>query len=101
MQAEVPKALMELRQQIDAIDGELLDMLARRFAVTWQVGELKAELGLDSVDPVREQQKLERLREQALARDLDAAFVSSLFQYIFDEVVKNHQSCLQARQSGS
>jgi len=104
MQAEVnsdvPKALLDLRQQIDAIDDDLLGTLARRFAITARVGELKAELGLDSVDPVREQQKLQRLQQEAQARGLDEGFVRALFQHIFDEVVKNHRSCRKTRPPG-
>lgn len=105
MQAEahsdVPKALLELRQRIDAIDDELLTALARRFEITARVGQLKAELELDSVDPVREQQKLQRLQQAARARGLDADFVSALFQHIFDEVVKNHRSCRKDRLPGA
>lgn len=105
MQAEVnsdvPKDLLELRQHIDAIDDELLDTLARRFAVTARVGQLKAELGLESVDPVREQQKLQRLQQEARARGLDEGFVRALFQHIFDEVVKNHRSCAKTRPRGT
>ncbi|HHX83668.1 MAG TPA: chorismate mutase, partial [Pseudomonadaceae bacterium] len=70
MQAEVnpeaPKTLLQLRDSIDQIDDELLAVLARRFEITARVGQLKAEHGLDSVDPVREQEKLQLLDQQAL-----------------------------------
>ena len=100
MQAEVkpevkmdaPKELLELRQSIDQIDQELIAVLARRFEVTAKVGQLKAVHGLDSVDPVREQEKLQSLRRLAEEKGLNSDFVRSLFQHIFDEVVKNHRS---------
>jgi len=88
---DVPSELLQLRESIDHIDAEIIAALARRFAVTEQVGQLKARHDLESVDPVREQQKLQRLRHQAEQQGINADFVRSLFQQIFDEVVKNHR----------
>lgn len=92
---EVPQELLALREEIDRIDTELVDLLAQRFQVTARVGELKARNGLDSVDPVREQEKLERLRRLAQDKALNSEFILDLFQTIFDEVVKNHRSYLK------
>jgi len=92
---QVPDELLNLRTQIDRIDEEMLNLLAERFRVTAQVGELKAKNGLESVDPVREQEKLERLRALAEARSLNSEFILDLFQTIFDEVVKNHRAYLE------
>jgi len=92
----VPPELLQLRAAIDQIDEEILDSLARRFEVTKQVGLLKAEHNLDSVDPVREQQKLERLRQLAEQKGLNGTFVHQLFQHLFDEVVRNHRSFLNS-----
>lgn len=98
MQAEaksvVPPELGELRSQIDQIDAEIMRTLAKRFAVTGQVGELKARYALNSVDPVREQEKLQRLRKLALEQGLNPDLVHTLFQHIFNEVVKNHRDLL-------
>jgi chorismate mutase len=99
MQAEVkpviPPELADLRGQIDTIDSEIMNALARRFAVTNKVGQLKAQYGLNSVDPVREQEKLQGLRRLAADQGLNSDFVHSLFQHIFNEVVKNHRSFLK------
>ena len=91
----VPEELLELRDSIDSIDEELLVMLSQRFEVTGQVGKLKAKHGLDSVDPVREQQKLENLARKAEALGLNSVFIKQLFQLLFDEVVRNHRSYLK------
>ena len=58
----VPTELLEVREKIDAIDRKLLELLAERFALTHQVGLLKANLELEAVDTVREAQKLANLR---------------------------------------
>lgn len=91
----VPEELLALRARIDAIDDELVQVLARRFAATHEVGRLKAERQLDSVDPERERLKLQQLRQQAEQQGLDAAFVEALFQDIFREVVKRHRDFLK------
>lgn len=95
MQAEVnpdvPEELLQLRESIDRIDADIIAALARRFEVTAKVGELKARHNLESVDPVREQEKLQRLRNQAEQHGLNSEFVRELFQQIFDEVVRNHR----------
>jgi chorismate mutase len=99
MQAEtkstVPQELLQLRDSIDSIDEEILSALARRFEITDKVGQLKASCGLESVDPVREQEKLQRLQQSAEQKGLNTRFVHQLFQQLFDEVVKNHRNFLQ------
>ncbi len=97
----LPQELLQFRERIDSIDEEILSALARRFEVTVRVGQLKAEHGLDSVDPVREQEKLQRLRASAENLGLDSALVHELFQRVFNEVVKNHRQLLAAAKKGS
>ena len=103
MQAEtrstIPQELLQLRDSIDSIDEEILSALARRFEITNKVGQLKAKHGLESVDPVREQEKLLRLRQSADQKGLSTRLVHDLFQQLFDEVVKNHRSFLQKQDS--
>src|SRR5690606_12359719 len=98
---ELPEELLQFREHIDSIDAEILSALARRFEVTVRVGQLKAQHGLDSVDPVREQEKLQRLRALAEQKGLDSNLVHELFQRVFNEVVKNHRQLLAAAQQAS
>lgn len=88
----VPEELLALRERIDAIDEEILRVLARRFEATREVGKLKARENLDCVDPVREREKLDRLTSQAADHGLGDDFVHELFQMIFREVVENHKT---------
>ncbi len=91
----MPDELLSLRNQIDKLDDELLSILAKRFEVTAEVGKLKADKGLDSVDEVREEQKLFDLMTRAEEKALSPEFVLSLFKMIFAEVVENHRAYLQ------
>ncbi len=97
----VPQELLQFRERIDSIDEEILCALARRFEVTERVGQLKAQHGLESVDPVREQEKLQRLRVSAEQKGLDSKLVHELFQRVFNEVVKNHRQLLAAARNSA
>ena len=48
--------LESYRQQIDAIDADLVRLFLRRMDVTEQVGEYKKERGIPVLDSVRERQ---------------------------------------------
>ena len=95
-QQDIPQELLHLRERIDHIDEEILSALKRRFEITSKVGQLKAEHGLDSVDPAREQEKLQRLSQLAEQNGLNSHFVHQLFQLLFNEVVRNHRSFVRS-----
>lgn len=57
----------ELRQRMDALDGELLQLLARRAELSIEIARAKREQNLPARDHAREQQMLDRARETAPA----------------------------------
>jgi len=81
-----------VREKIDEIDERLLDLLAERFALTHEVGVLKAEQNLTSFDATREAEKLARLADLSEQRNLNPDLVEELFQRIMQQVVKNHDA---------
>lgn len=87
----IPEELARARQQIDQIDAELVDLLARRFQLTHQVGRVKASNRLEAVDPEREARKLESIRALCESRGLNPELVADLFAQIMAEVVRNHR----------
>lgn len=58
-------ALEDLRQEIDAIDEELVQLFVRRMGVSAQVADLKKQDGRAVLDPARERQLLQRVSELA------------------------------------
>ena len=94
--AAIPPELLEARKQIDQIDSELVTLLARRFELTHQVGQLKASNRLNAMDPDREARKLEAIRAQCTASNLNPQLVADIFAQIMAEVVRNHRR-LQGR----
>lgn len=101
MTAPDPYAELErLRGSIDNLDSALLHLLAERFKVTQQVGELKATHGLPPADPAREQRQIERLRALAEDARLDPEFAEKFLNFIVREVVRHHERIAAERQQG-
>ena len=76
--------LEEFRRQIDALDIELIDVLARRIAVVRKVGELKAGTDISVVQPARAEAVKNRAVEMAVRQGLDEAFVRKLYDLMID-----------------
>ena len=86
-----PAELLAAREQIDAIDRELLELLGKRFELTHQVGLLKASKALDAVDATRESEKLAELSALCEKHKLNPALVTELVSKIMEEAVRNHR----------
>lgn len=83
--------LSTYRRSIDNLDAALIHLLAERFRITRQVGQLKAAGGLPPADPEREQRQIDRLRALAVEADLDPEFAEKLLTFIITEVVRHHE----------
>jgi chorismate mutase len=58
------KTLVEWRQEIDALDTELLRLLNQRAAIACEIATVKVSSGMAAYDPAREAQVLERITAQ-------------------------------------
>jgi chorismate mutase/prephenate dehydrogenase len=65
------ESLGRLRAELDAIDGELVDMAARRQAIVAEIGQLKRSHRQPTRDYSREREVRELARERAARRGLD------------------------------
>jgi chorismate mutase len=88
----VAEELLRLRMSIDNMDAALVHLLAERFKITQQVGELKAAHGLPPADPAREAQQIERLRALAEEARLDPEFAEKFLNFVVAEVVRHHEA---------
>jgi chorismate mutase len=74
----------ELRQSIDELDRQILELLAERLRLVMRVGEVKRGLELDVYDPVRERDLLERVARRAPSA-LTPAAAQRIFRCIIVE----------------
>ena len=72
----------QLRNIIDAFDDQMLDLLVQRFAVSKEIGEIKASHGLNMGDPNREQEIVDRLAEK-LKGKLSKDDISAIFGPVY------------------
>lgn len=79
------KDLSQLRQEINEIDAQLLELLAKRVSVVKEVGEYKKENNLPIVDPEREQQIIDDKIKKAEKLNLSSTFIQKIWRTIFDE----------------
>ena len=79
------KRILELRQQIDDLDEEIIQLLKKRMGISKGVGRLKEKLDIPVEDKNRENEIIDRLTKQAginlseeqLIRIFTAVFKSS------------------------
>ena len=75
-------ALQEVRDHIDALDQELVGLLARRTELVLRAGRAKSELNLPIHDPEREAAQLQARRQWAGSLGLDAQGVEDVFRAV-------------------
>lgn len=85
------QSLDDLRHHVDAVDAQLISLLAQRFDYTRQIGLYKRQHQIDPHDPVREYEKLEALQNMAMEDDLDPDLVKHIFVRIMQTVVRQHR----------
>ena len=71
-----------LRDKIDSLDDQMLDLLVKRFAVSKEIGEIKTSGGINVGDLNREQEIIDRLADKLegkLARDDIAAIFGPVY----------------------
>jgi chorismate mutase len=99
MDADVRAELRRLRDSIDNMDAALIHLLAERFKITQQVGQLKAAYGLPPADPAREAQQIARLRSLATDAKLDPEFAEKFLTFVVAEVVRHHETLQRSAES--
>ena len=73
--------LQELRNEIDNIDGELIELFRKRMDLSKKVAEYKKQHDLPVYDPVREEEILDKLSVKAGKEQEEA--VKELYALIF------------------
>lgn len=88
--------LNEIRKEITCLDKELLTLFSKRRALTLNVAKSKVQQVRPIRDQQREQELLIRLIKQGKELNLDAHYVTSVFQTIIEDSVLNQQAYLQS-----
>ena len=87
--------LSELRQDINEIDSELINLLAKRRHISHLVAETKIKQNKPVRDIKREEQMLVELINKGKSLSLDGYYVKQVFQTIIEDSVLHQQALLQ------
>ena len=91
-----PKTLAEIRQALNKLDEQLLQLLAQRRKLSIAVAKSKVKTGKPVRDPVREQQLLVKLITTGNENhQLDAQYITKVFHTIIEDSVLLQQAYLQ------
>jgi len=77
-------SLAELREEIEEIDRELVELVARRTYVAGTVAQVKEERDLPTTDESQEARVMERAGENAEHFDVDANLVKAIFRLLIE-----------------
>ncbi|MDR1981638.1 MAG: bifunctional 3-deoxy-7-phosphoheptulonate synthase/chorismate mutase type II [Tannerellaceae bacterium] len=80
--------LSELRRQIDQIDEQLLELLAKRMRISREIGVYKKEHNMPILQSPRYSEILEKRSDMGESMDLSAEFVKELLKEIHEESVR-------------
>ncbi len=77
------KELDKLRDQLDDVNLQLLELINHRAGIVQEIGQLKQKQSVNRFDPVRERDMLNKI-----AKNNNGPFVDSTIQHIFKEIFK-------------
>lgn len=80
--------MQKLRDEIDEVDGKIIELLSDRKNTAGEIGKLKKKLGKEIIDEDREKKLIYRLKKNALEKGLDEEYIESLFKLI---IVKSRE----------
>ncbi|MGE5765314.1 MAG: bifunctional 3-deoxy-7-phosphoheptulonate synthase/chorismate mutase [Mycobacterium leprae] len=92
--------LRSLRDELDIVDRELVELLARRMGLVAAVGGAKARTGATVRDPERERAVLESVETAAREHGLPADLVRRVFREILGFAVDQQAAALADRSDG-
>lgn len=91
------ESLRQLRQSIDRLDNELLDVLSRRMAVCRDIGRYKKEHSMAVVQTSRFDDILNSRADQGAELGMAADFVRTVLSAIHEESVRQQIEILESK----
>ncbi len=89
--------LSTLRDRIDAVDRQIIALLAERLRIVEEVAFAKLDSASPFRDREREERLLLRLREHAIAAGLDAHQIEAIYRVVMDMSVAHQEATVRNR----
>ena len=86
--------IRELRKQIDELDNQLMDLLAKRMRVCREIGQFKKEHNMTVLQPARYGEILDKRGAQGSLCGMGADFVKKVFESVHEESVRQQMEII-------
>lgn len=86
--------LTSLRKDIDELDDELIDLLAKRMRISRKIGEYKKEHDMAIVQTKRYSEILDKRGAQGSLKGIEAECIKNIFEHIHEESVRQQMDIL-------
>jgi len=84
-----------LRQEINQIDEDLINLLGERMGIARKIGEYKKQHNMTILQPKRWQEILEKAQAKGAANKLSNEFISKLQRAIHDESIDQQEKIME------
>ncbi len=75
----------KLREKIDSLDDQLLQLLKKRLSISEQIGEVKSVNQINIFDSQREEMLFSSLEKKCEDLNMDKKFILNLWRLIIDQ----------------
>jgi len=84
-----------LRQLMDSLDAEIIDLLARRMDLSKKMGDWKKKANMTVFQPDRWREIVDSRAERAMQHNLSKPFILALYELIHHESIQNQLAVLK------
>ena len=91
------EGIHELRKQIDELDNNLMDLLAKRMRVCREIGQYKKEHNMTILQTGRYNEILDKRGAQGSLCGMDPEFVKEIFEHIHEESVRQQMEIINQK----
>lgn len=84
-----------LRQHMDSLDAEIIDLLAKRMEMSLLIADIKKRCNLSAYQPVRWREIMETRAERGAGKNLSKAFISELYERIHLESIRRQLEAME------
>ena len=88
------EGIHELRKQIDELDNQLMELLAKRMRVCREIGTYKKEHNMTVLQPTRYNEILDKRGAQGALWQMDTDFVKAVFEAVHQESVRQQMEII-------
>lgn len=93
-ETQTTENIKTLRNQIDEIDNQLIEILAKRMRISREIGQYKKEHHMTPVQTSRYNEILEKRSAQAALIGINAECIKGIFEFIHEESVRQQMEIL-------